>query len=123
MNSRQANKSRKKIKRTYRVRKKLRGTALKPRLCVVKSISNLHAQLIDDENGLTLGSVSTISKESKKANTTTKNSEVAKKLGELMGEKINKLKIKEVCFDRGYSKYHGVLAAFAEGTRSTGVKF
>ena len=61
MNSRQANKSRKKIKRTYRVRKKLRGTALKPRLCVVKSISNLHAQLIDDENGLTLGSVSTIS--------------------------------------------------------------
>lgn len=101
-----------------RSRYHINGTAAKPRLNVFKSHQNLYAQLIDDQAGITLASVSTLKNSEYSGNIA-----AASKLGELMGEKIVKLNIKEVVFDRGGYLYHGRVKAFAEAVRSKGVKF
>lgn len=101
-----------------RERQHISGTAKKPRLCVFKSLQNFYAQLINDENGTTLVSVSTLEKGKYNGNIT-----AAATLGVKMGELINKLKIKEVVFDRSGYIYHGRVKAFADGVRSKGVKF
>lgn len=113
----------KRIKRALRVRKKLHGTSLKPRLCVVKSNKHLHAQLIDDDAGHTLGSVATYSKELRTTEFNKKSKDSARKLGELMGEIAGTLGVKEIVFDRGPFKYHGILAHFADAVRASGVQF
>lgn len=110
-------------KRALRVRKHLRGSAEKPRLCVVKSNKHIQAQLIDDSTGSTLGAVSTNSKELRKTDFTSKNKASAKKLGEQIAEIAKAKNIKEVIFDRGPFKYHGVLAELAEAARAGGLKF
>lgn len=104
-------------KRAMRVRSRLRGTSEQPRLCVVKSNRHLHAQLIDDESAVTLASTSTLAKEFGQ-----KNKEMAKRLGLKMGELTKGKNVKSVIFDRGPSKFHGVIAAFAEGVREAGVE-
>ncbi|QZE12150.1 50S ribosomal protein L18 [Mycoplasma sp. Ms02] len=101
-----------------RIRQSISGTAAKPRLNVFKSHTNLYAQLIDDTKGVTLASVSTRS-----FNEYGGNVEAAKKLGALMGDKINALKVTELVFDRGGYLYHGRVKAFAEAVREKGVKF
>lgn len=108
-----------KEKRTIRVRKKLHGTATKPRLSVVKTNKHVLAQLIDDDKGVTLASVSTLSKESKLK----KNKESAKKLGTTLAAKAIASNVREVVFDRGASKYHGILAEFADAARAGGLTF
>lgn len=102
----------KKDKRKLRVRRKLRGDAVRPRLCVVKSNANLFAQVIDDEAGKTLVGI-----RAKKDVTS------AKQLGEKIGELAKKQKIERVVFDRGSSKYHGSIKAVADGARTAGLEF
>lgn len=110
-------------KRAIRVRKHLRGTNVKPRLCVVKSNCHLQVQLIDDETGTTLGSVATFSKAMRNTEFNGKNKASARKLGEQIAEIAKSKNIKEAIFDRGSSKYHGVLAELADAARAAGLQF
>lgn len=110
-------------KRAIRVRKQLRGNATKPRLCVVKSNKHIQAQLIDDELGITLGSVATFSKELRNTEFNKKNKTAARKLGENIAEIAKSKEIKEVIFDRGSAKYHGILAELADAARAGGLQF
>lgn len=113
-------------RRAIRVRKPLRGTAERPRLCVNKSNRHLAVQIIDDEAGKTLVSASTFSKvarESKDGAMAKKSKASAKVLGEHVAKLAAEKKINKVVFDRGSHKYHGVLVEFAEGARSAGLTF
>jgi large subunit ribosomal protein L18 len=109
-------------KRALRVRAQLRGNSAKPRLSVFKSNKHISVQLIDDEAGVTLGSVSTQSKELKKSEFGKKNKASAKKLGELIADIAKQKNVKEVLFDRGPFKYHGILAEIADAARNKGLK-
>ena len=110
-------------KRSWRVRKNINGSELRPRLCVVKSNAHLQAQLIDDEKGMTICSTSTYSKEFRNTEFNKKNKKSAKKLGEYLANLAKEKNIKEVIFDRGPFKYHGVLAEFANSAREHGLQF
>lgn len=110
-------------KRTLRVRKHLRGTATKPRLCVCKTNSHIQVQLIDDEAGHTLGAIATYAKEFRGTEFCKKNKASARKLGEHIAEIAKSKNIKEVIFDRGAAKYHGVLAELADAARAGGLQF
>jgi len=113
----------KKKRRAMRVRKLLRGTDSKPRMCVVKTNKHIQVQLINDEQGVTLTSLSTNSKELKKTEHTKKNKETAKALGEMIAEKAKKLGISQVVFDRGPFRFHGILAELANSARAGGLQF
>lgn len=106
-----------------RVRKKVQGTSVKPRLSVFKSNKHIHVQLIDDEHGKTLGALGTIAKEFKGTDLGGKSKASAKVLGEKIAEMAKKQNIKEVVFDRGPYKYHGILAELADGARAGGLQF
>jgi len=123
MNKRQVRLNSVRKKRAMRNRKKLQGTALRPRLSVVKSNKHIQVQLIDDENGLTIGSTATFSKEFRGTEFVKKNKNSAVKLGEKIAEIAKEKNIKEVVFDRGPHKFHGILAELAEAARGCGIKF
>lgn len=108
--------------RQQRIRKKLSGVGDRPRLSVFRSISHFYAQLIDDQQGKTLLSVSTTSKDftNKKA---AGNVQGAKELGKLIAQKALGQKIERVVFDRGGFLYHGRIKAFADGAREGGLQF
>jgi len=106
-----------------RVRKKLRGTSTKPRLSVIKSNKHIQVQLIDDEKGLTLGSTATFATEFRETEFAKKNKVSAAKLGEKIAEIAKSHNVTEVVFDRGPFKYHGILAALADGARAAGLQF
>ena len=110
----------KREKRVLRVRKKLRGTAEKPRLSVFKSNRHLFVQIIDDDAGLTLASVGTYSKKKKESSTSKEN---AKNIGLAIGKKAKEKNIQAVVFDRGRFKFHGVIAELATGAREAGLQF
>lgn len=106
--------------RHERVRNKIVGTAECPRLCVYRSNTNIYAQIIDDENGITLVSANSLDKELK----LTKNDiEAATKVGETIAKKAKKAGIKNVVFDRGGYLYHGRVKALAEAARENGLEF
>ncbi len=107
-------------KRHIRVRGKISGTPERPRLNVFRSNANIYAQIIDDVNGVTLVSASTLEKDFEGA---AGNCEAAKKVGQLIGERAKAKGIEEVVFDRGGYVYHGRVAALAEGARESGLKF
>ena len=107
-------------RRHLRVRRKISGTAERPRLCVFRSNTNIYVQIIDDVAGNTLVSASTLDKEIK---TKHSNIEVAKELGALIAKKAKAKKIEEVVFDRGGYIYHGVVKELAEAAREGGLKF
>ena len=113
-------KSDQRLKRKVRIRKKVYGDSNKPRLAVYKSNKNIYVQAIDDLNHKTIGSASTLSKELKVERLTI---DAAKKVGELMGDILNKNKIEEAVFDRGGYIYHGRVKALADGIREKGIKF
>jgi large subunit ribosomal protein L18 len=123
MKTREAKHNARTISRSRRVRKFLRGTALKPRLCVVKSNNHIEAQIIDDELGNTLASISTKKKEFRSSELNKKSKETARQLGQKLAEVAVEKNIKEVVFDRGSHKYHGILAEFADAARGAGLKF
>ena len=106
-------------RRAVRVRRKVKGTAEKPRLCVFRSNKNIEAQLIDDVNGVTL--VSASSTQLKHANGG--NIEAAGKVGAALAEKAKGKGIEEVVFDRNGYLYHGRVAALADAAREGGLKF
>ncbi len=110
-------------RRGFRIRKRVRGTTAKPRLSVIKSNSHLHAQIIDDEQGLTIASLSTISKEMKSDGLVKKNQKTAAELGKRLAKAALDKGVKEIVFDRGQWKYHGVLATLADAAREAGLKF
>lgn len=116
-------KSVQRIKRAFRVRKKLRGTSVKPRLSVHKTNQHIYLQLIDDENGVTLGACSTLMKSNREGSAGKRCKEAAKQLGEQIASIAANKQIKEVVFDRGSHKYHGVLVELATTARSKGLKF
>ena len=106
--------------RHLRVRKKISGTAERPRLSVFRSENHIYAQIIDDVAGSTLVSASTVEK-SFEGNGS--NIEAAKKIGAIVAERALKKGIEEVVFDRGGYIYHGRVQALAEGAREGGLKF
>lgn len=114
------NKRRKRNQRKRRVRKKVFGTPKCPRLTVTKSLKNISVQVIDDEAGRTLVSVSTLEKELGKVK---KGVEGAKTVGQKVGERLKAAKIKTIVFDRNGYPYHGIVKAVAEGAREAGIKF
>ena len=107
--------------RHERVRAKVSGTNETPRLNVFRSNSNIFAQIIDDEKGITLVSASSIDKELKLENGS--NVEAAKKVGELLAKRAKKAKITKVIFDRGGYLYHGRVKALADAARENGLEF
>ena len=108
-------------KRHARVRAKLSGTAERPRLNIYRSNKNIYAQLIDDANGVTLASASTLDKELSLESTG--NVEAAQKVGELIAKRAVEKGIKEVVFDRGGYLYHGRIKALADAARENGLQF
>lgn len=112
-----------KTKRALRVRKNLHGTAAKPRLCVVKTNKHIMAQLINDELGVTIGAVSTLSKKYRTTEFNRRNINSAKELGREIATIAKNNGIAEVIFDRGPFKYHGVLASLADEARAAGLRF
>ena len=106
-----------------RVRAKISGTSLTPRLCVYRSLSQIYAQIIDDENQKTLVSASTLEKEIKQLCQGKSKSEQAKIVGQEIAKKALKKKITEVVFDRGGYIYIGRVQALADGAREAGLKF
>lgn len=107
------------VRRHERVRAKISGTSLTPRLCVYRSNKHIEAQLIDDTKGMTLASSSSIVL--KLANGS--NVEAASKVGEDIAKKALALKIETVVFDRSGYIYHGRVKALAEAAREAGLKF
>ena len=113
----------KKMERTrrhIRVRRKISGTAERPRLCVYRSNTNLYVQVIDDVAGNTLVAASTLDKEIK---TKHSNKEAAKELGTLIAKRAAEKNITTVVFDRGGYIYHGVVKELAEAAREGGLVF
>ncbi len=106
-------------RRHMRVRGKISGTAERPRLNVYRSNKNIYAQLIDDVEGVTLASASTLDSEVSGNNKT----ERAAGVGALVAKRANEKKITEVVFDRGGYLYHGRVQALAEAARENGLKF
>jgi len=109
------------LRRHHRVRKTVKGSALKPRLNVFRSADNIYAQIIDDVKGVTLVSASTKSPEFGK--NPGGNKEAAKKVGQILAEKAKAANISVVVFDRGGYLYHGRVAALADGAREGGLQF
>ena len=107
-------------RRHIRVRRKVSGTAQRPRLCVYRSNTNLYVQIIDDVEAKTIISASTLDKEIK---TKYANKVAAKELGTLIAKKASDRKIETVVFDRGGYIYHGVVKELAEAARAGGLKF
>ena len=108
------------IRRHRRVRKKVLGTAARPRLAVFRSNKHIYAQAIDDLTGRTLVSASTMDASLRSGSTATV--DAAKQVGKLLGERAKAAGIKAVVFDRGGFKYHGRVAAIAEGAREAGLE-
>lgn len=108
------------LKRHRRVRAKISGTPERPRLNVFRSTKHIYAQIIDDVNGVTLASASSMDKgfDGNGGNT-----EGARKVGEMLAKNAQAKGISEVVFDRGGYLYHGRVKELAEGARENGLKF
>lgn len=107
-------------RRHKRIRNKISGTAERPRLCVFRSNKNLYAQIIDDSNGVTLVSASTLDSDAKIKHS---NKEAANELGILIAKKAIEKNINKVVYDRGGYIYHGVVKELAESARKAGLEF
>jgi large subunit ribosomal protein L18 len=111
------------IRRHSRVRQKIGGTDSRPRLCVFRSLNHIYAQVIDDLQGQTLVTASTldadIKKDTKKKNKTGR----AEQVGTLLAKRATEKGISQVAFDRGGFRYHGRVKALAEAARKGGLKF
>lgn len=109
--------------RRQRVRRKISGTAQRPRLNVFRSLNNIYAQLIDDEKGATLASASTLAPELKGKLASNSNAAAAAAVGELIAKKALEAGIKNVVFDRAGYIYHGRIKALADAARAGGLEF
>lgn len=110
-------------RRAYRIRRRIRGTAERPRLNVFRSHKHIYAQLVDDSVGKTLVAASTVESAFRKEGTYGGNRAAAESVGKLLAERAVQAGIKRVAFDRGPYKYHGRVASIAEGARAGGLEF
>jgi large subunit ribosomal protein L18 len=113
-------KDRKRLKRKVHIRKRITGTAERPRMTVTRSNRSISIQIIDDAKGHTLASASTLEKDLRNLKA---NLEGAGQLGEVMGKRLAERNIKSVVFDRNGYLYHGLIKALADGTRKAGIQF
>ncbi len=111
------------IRRHERVRKTVQGSAQRPRLSVFRSLSEIYAQVIDDQVGRTIASASTIDEELRSKMKGLKKSEQAKLVGQTVAQRAKGNGIKTVVFDRGGFKYSGRVKARADGAREGGLEF
>jgi large subunit ribosomal protein L18 len=118
-----AKRSRQDVRRAVhtRIRKKVRGSAVRPRLAVFRSLNHIYAQVIDDENGITICSASTVEKTAGVNNGG--NIDAAKLVGRLIAERAKDKGVTGVVFDRGGYIYHGRIKSLAEAAREAGLQF
>ena len=117
------NKNAQRVKRHVRLRHDLAGTKERPRLCVYRSLSNIYAQIIDDNKGVTLVACNTTQKDIKDKVANMTNKEAARFVGEQIAKLAKKKKISQVVFDRGGYLYTGRVKALADGARAAGLEF
>lgn len=110
-------------RRQERVRKKVKGTIERPRLCVFRSARHIYAQVIDDVEGKTLASVSTVSPALKEKIKGMKKTEAAKVVGQEIAQAVKAQGIDKVVFDRNGFLYHGRVAALSQSAREAGLEF
>lgn len=111
------------LRRKRSIRKKISGTAERPRLSVYRSNKHIYVQVIDDVAGTTLASISTESPSVRESVSDKKKTEAAQVVGQKIAEKCKELSIENVIFDRNGFIYHGRVKAVAEGAREGGLKF
>lgn len=111
------------MKRQSRVRKKITGSAERPRLCVFRSSKHIYAQIIEDVTGKTLVAASTIAKGTQDSVKYSGNADAAKVVGKQIAEKALAKDIKQVVFDRNGFLYHGRVKALADAAREAGLTF
>ena len=111
------------FRRHRRVRKRVVGTPERPRLSVFRSIKHIYAQIIDDQNGVTLASASTLSPDVRDEIAGSSSIEAAKAVGKAIGRKAIEKNITSVVFDRGGYLYHGKVKALADAAREAGLTF
>ncbi len=118
-----AKKARQDVRRAIhsRIRKQVKGTAVRPRLAIFRSINHIYAQLINDEKGVTICSASTVEKSAGVGNGG--NVDAAKTVGRLIAERAKDQGVAQVVFDRGGYIYHGRVRALAEAAREAGLQF
>ena len=105
-----------------RIRAKMSGTAERPRLNVYRSLNHIYTQLIDDANGVTIASASTVTKKGTEK-MVGGNVEAAKAVGKMIAERAQAAGVKKVVFDRGGYLYHGRIKALADAAREAGLEF
>jgi large subunit ribosomal protein L18 len=111
------------IRRHRRVRRRVRGTAQHPRLCVFRSLSHIYAQVIDDDAGRTLVAASDLDPEARSQVDGKTKSEAARLVGDLLGKRAVERGIGQVVFDRGGYRFHGRVKALADAAREAGLRF
>jgi len=105
------------------VRKRVKGTPERPRLCVFRSLNHVYAQVVDDASGRTLACASTIDEAMKADSDHKTKTEQAALVGKLVGQRAQEKGISSVVFDRGGYRYHGRIKALAEAARESGLRF
>jgi len=111
------------IKRRQRIRKRIQGTTVRPRLCVFRSAKHIYAQIIDDTQGLTLVSASSTEAEIRQKEKFENKVALATFIGKQVGARAQEKGIKKVVFDRNGFLYHGRVKAVSEGARESGLEF
>ena len=111
------------LRRKLSIRKRVSGTAERPRLSVYRSSKNIYVQIIDDANGRTVAAASTLDKDLKGKLKTGADSEAAAEVGKLVAERAIAAGVKDVVFDRGRYLFHGRVKALADGAREGGLNF
>ena len=111
------------LRRRYRVGKRIRGTTERPRLAVYRTHKHMYAQVIDDSVGRTLASASTADKQLREEVSTGGNKSAAEAVGRVVAERAVAAGVKQVCFDRREFQYHGRVAALADAARKAGLSF
>jgi large subunit ribosomal protein L18 len=111
------------IKRRRRIRKRVRGTSGRPRLCVFRSAKHIYAQIIDDNSGLTLVSASSTEAEVRQHDDFESKVALATFIGKQVGQRAQEKGIQKVVFDRNGFLYHGRVKAVSEGARESGLEF
>lgn len=114
-------KSESRKRRHFRVRKKVSGTAARPRLSVFRSARHIYAQVVDDVQGHTIAAASTM--EPALRSKATGNTDAAKEVGRLLAERARAAGVTAVVFDRGGFQFHGRIAALAQAAREAGLEF
>jgi large subunit ribosomal protein L18 len=111
------------VRRKYRVRKRVFGTVERPRLTVTRSLNNVYAQVIDDDNGVTLCAASTLDKDLRGDIKNGGNKAAAIAVGKLLAERAKSKGVTKVAFDRNGRNFHGRIKALADAAREGGLNF